>query len=219
MSIFAILLRHFYSLSIHYSRHLNAGHLDFEMLREKFHSARRKHTELEKLKGILQRKLRDLIQLNRTRMNYLERYQELNELYNQGAKGIEQLFDELVSLAEELDEEEKRYIKEALENEEELAVFDLLTKPEPRKLTSKEEQQVKSVAHELLQRLKKEKLTLDWRNRQQTKAQVRVAIEKILDQLPRVYDKALYEEKCELVYQHIYESYQDSEHNVYAKSA
>jgi len=198
---------------------VDLSELDFEKLRQKFKSAQRQRTELEKLKSIIQRKLRELIQYNHTRMNFLERYQELIEMYNQGSKGIEQLFDELVELAEDLNEEEKRYIKEQLENEEELAVFDLLTKPEPKKLTKKEEQQVKEVTHELLQRLKQEKLTLDWRNKQQTRAQVRVAIEKILDELPRIYTKQLYDEKCESVYQHVFESYQDSEQNVYAVGA
>jgi len=51
--------------------------------------------------------------------------------------------------------------------EEELALFDLLTKPDP-KLTKKQEVEVKKVAQGLLTKLKREKLVLDWRKKQQT---------------------------------------------------
>jgi len=45
-------------------------------------------------------------------------------------------------------------------SEEELAVVDILTKPK-RRLTTKEEQQVKAVVRELLETLKEQKLVLD----------------------------------------------------------
>ena len=71
-------------------------------------------------------------------------------------------------------------------SEEELAVFDLLTKPEIN-LTPAEKDEVKGLARELLTRLKQEKLVLDWRKRQQSKAAVQVTIRQILDQLPERY--------------------------------
>ncbi|MEP0857961.1 type I restriction enzyme endonuclease domain-containing protein [Trichocoleus sp. DQ-U1] len=64
--------------------------------------------------------------------------------------------------------------------EEELAIVELLTKPDIS-LTEKEKLEVKKVALELLSTLKPEKLVLDWRRRQQSKAAVKVAIEEILD--------------------------------------
>jgi len=51
-------------------------------------------------------------------------------------------------------------------------------------LTKKDEQQVKNVAREMLQTLKKEKLVLDWRKKQQSRAAVRLCIEEMLDRLP-----------------------------------
>jgi type I restriction enzyme, R subunit len=68
--------------------------------------------------------------------------------------------------------------------EEELVIFDLLTKPDPV-LKKTEELQVKKVAHELLEKLKHEKLVLDWRKRQQSRAAVKTAIEDVLDRLPK----------------------------------
>ena len=47
----------------------------------------------------------------------------------------------------------------------------------------------------------------DWRKKQQARAAVRVCTEKTLDQLPRVFSGELYRAKCELTYQHVYDSY------------
>jgi len=119
-------------------------------------------------------------------------------------------------LAQSLNEEEKRGISEGL-TEEELAIFDLLTKPD-MKLKKKQEQQVKKVAKELLDTLKRERLVLDWRKRQQSRAAVRHSIEEILDtSLPvDIYKKEIYNRKCEIIYEHIYESYYGAGSSVYA---
>ena len=69
-----------------------------------------------------------------------------------------------------LDEEEARHVREEL-SEEERAVFDLLTKPDPT-LTRAEEARVKKVVKELLATLKTELLVLDWKQRQATRAAV-----------------------------------------------
>jgi type I restriction enzyme, R subunit len=68
---------------------------------------------------------------------------------------------------------------------------------------------VRSAAHDLLTKLKAEALVLDWRQRQQSRAAVRVAIEDIFDKdLPDPpYSADLFTQKCELVYQHIFDSY------------
>ena len=103
-------------------------------------------------------------------------------------------------------------------SEEELAVFDLLTKPEIS-LTKKEQNQVKKVARELLETLKREKLVLEWRSRQQSKADVRLTIEETLDYLPRTYTKELYAAKCALIYQHVFDSYFGAGRSIYAQAA
>lgn len=91
-------------------------------------------------------------------------------------------------------------------SEEELAIFDLLKRPNI-KLTKKEKEQVKQVAKDLLDTLKAEKIVLDWRKQQNTRAAVHVAIFDALEQLPETYTKDLYDQKCEVVYQHVYEAY------------
>jgi Domain of unknown function (DUF3387) len=118
----------------------------------------------------------------------------------------------------QLDAEEKRTIAERL-SEEELAVFDLLTKPEPQ-LTDEEKDAVKRVARDLLATLKREKLVLDWRKRQQSRAQVRTTIETMLDQgLPATYTAELYQRKCDAVYQHVFDSYYGQGRSIYGPAA
>jgi type I restriction enzyme, R subunit len=75
------------------------------------------------------------------------------------------------------------------------------------RITAKEQREVKKVAKDMLQTLKGEKLVLDWRKRQQSRAMVRLCINEFLDKLPQVYTPEIYEAKCEAVYQHVYDSY------------
>ncbi|MCH7761488.1 DUF3387 domain-containing protein, partial [candidate division TA06 bacterium] len=75
---------------------------------------------------------------------------------------------------------------------------------------------VKAVAHDLLETLKQEKLVIDWRKKQQSRASVKVAIEVTLDRLPDVFSIDLYREKVEKVYQHVYDSYFGEGRSVYA---
>ena len=178
--------------------------LDFEALKKKFDSGR-KRTEAERLKALLDVKLKRMIRLNRTRMNYQSKFQRLIDDYNAGSFNVEAFFSELMAFAQKLDYEDKRAITEQL-SEEELAIFDILTKPEVN-LTKKEVREVKRVANELLETLKQEKLVLDWRKRQQSRAAVKLCIGDMLDKLPKNYTQEIYMEKCEAVYQHIYESY------------
>ncbi|MCJ7771976.1 MAG: type I restriction endonuclease subunit R, partial [Desulfobacterales bacterium] len=188
--------------------------IDFEALKAKFEQGR-KRTEAEKLKGKISSKLRKMVRLNRSRMDYLERFQRMIDEYNAGSMNIDEFFKRLVSFAQGLNKEEKRGISEQL-TEEELAIFDLLTKPE-MSLTKMEEQQIKKVGRELLEILKREKLVLDWRKRQQSRAQVRVTIEDIFDRgLPQAYTPELYQKKCDAVYQHVYDSYFGAGKSIYA---
>ena len=92
--------------------------------------------------------------------------------------------------------------------------FDILVKPDP-KLTKAQEVEVKRVARELLQILKTEKLVLDWRSRQQSRAAVRQFIEIELDKLPEAYTPEIFEVKCNRTYRHVYDHYVGPGESVY----
>jgi len=192
---------------------VDLSEIDFKALKKEFAKERRR-IEIEKLRGAINSALERMVRLNKTRVDYLEKFQQMIDEYNQGAANLEEFFERLLKFVKELQEEEKRGVSEGL-SEEELAVFDLITKPE-MKLTKKEEGQVKSIARELLETLKRERLVLDWRKTQATRAAVRVTVEDKLDELPRLFTREIYTQKCNAVYQHIFESYYGEGRSVYA---
>lgn len=196
-----------------YGEHIiDLSQIDFEALRKRFLDGQ-KNTQIARLKAAISAKLDRMVRFNKSRIDYLEKFQQLIDEYNSGAINIEVFFDRLQSFVKKLNEEEKRGIKENL-SEEELALFDLLKKPA---MTKKETQQVKLAAKKLLDVLKQEKLVLDWRKKQQARAEVIFTIETMLDEmLPRTYTPELYQEKCNIAYQHIYDSYFGAEKSIYA---
>ncbi|MBW4608203.1 MAG: type I restriction endonuclease subunit R [Hassallia sp. WJT32-NPBG1] len=188
-----------------HSQRIDLSQIDFAALKNKFSSSEYQRTETEKLKTAIAQKLQQMVRLNKTRINYLDKFQQMIAEYNADSRNVQIFFNDLINFAQKLSVEDKRAIAQNL-IEEELAIFDLLTKPEI-KLTKQEEQEVKQVARELLKTLKEEKLVLDWKKRQQTRASVEVTIKDSLDKLPQSYSAELYEQKCQSVYQHIYENY------------
>lgn len=113
-----------------------------------------------------------------------------------------------------LNEEDKRGVSENL-NEEDLAIFDILTKLNI-KLSRREKDMVKEVVKDLLNTLKTQKLMLDWCKRQQTRAAIQVTVEEILEHLPPAYGDGVYKEKCSVVYQHVYDAYYGPTRSVYS---
>jgi len=187
--------------------------IDLEELRKKFQLGK-KHMEIEKLRNMLKLKLERMIKINPNRKKYAEIYRDLVDRYNEGILSVEDFFEELLAFIKKLDEEEKRAIAENL-TDEELALYDLLLKDG---LTDEEKEKVKKASKSLLNILKREKLVLDWRKKQQTNAAVRNTIEVVLDdQLPPSYDEKDYYEKCELVYLHISEYYYGAGQSVYTQ--
>jgi type I restriction enzyme R subunit len=164
------------------------------------------------LRGTIQRQLASLLRLNRTRAGYLTRFQDLIHTYNAGAQAVDWLFVQLSILKADLDQEARRAPTEHL-SEEELALFDLLI--HPAHTLAADRASVKQVAQDLLATLKREMLVRDWRKDPQTRANVRLAIETALAQLPTAYDKDLYAQKCAAVYEHIYEAYAGPDRSLY----
>ncbi|KPX51270.1 type I restriction endonuclease subunit R [Pseudomonas ficuserectae] len=188
--------------------------IDFEKLKEKFNQGR-KRTEAEKLRALLSMKLETMLTENPTRKDFMEKFQKLIDAYNSSSLNIEVFFKQLVDLTADIQVEDQRAIRENL-SEEELALFDILTKPVPE-LDDKERAQVKKVCKELLETLKAEKLVLDWRKKDRARSDVRRTLEIVFDQnLPGRYDERIYAEKCELAFHHIFTSYYGAGESVYS---
>lgn len=193
---------------------LDLSKINFEALAQRFKESKHKNTDLEVLKAAIRAQLEKLIQLNRTRADFAEKFEALIESYNAGSRSIEQVFDELVRLSNSLTDEQQRHVRENV-SEEELVIFDILTRPAPE-LTTEERAEVKKVAKELLGRLKA-LLVLNWRQKSTARSQLKLTIEDTLDTgLPRAYTPELYNQKCSAVFEHVYESYPERNAGVYA---
>src|SRR5439155_19824230 len=141
---------------------------------------------------------------NRSRADYLAKFEELIESYNNGSRNIEQILEDLLQFAGSLSAEQERHLREHL-TEEELTVFDILTRPGPE-LSPAEREEVKKVARQVLDRLKT-LLALDWRRQTQARARVLTAIQDTLeDGLPHHYTPDLYQGKCSALFEHVFES-------------
>ena len=190
--------------------------LDVEKLSETFESLRIQ-TINERFRWNVERKLLKLVQLNPTRTDFAKRFQALIDDYNAGSLNDEELefLRQLVIFAQGLSKEEQRGVSERLD-EEELAIFDLLTKSHIN-LSDAEREKIKATARDLLATLKSEKLTLDWRKRQQARAEVHVTIEQFLDAgLPQAYTPELFAQKTTAVFEHVYDAYYGAGQSIYA---
>ena len=193
---------------------LDLSKINFEALASRFEKSKHKNTDLEVLKAAIRAKLEKMVELNRTRADFSEKFEELIESYNAGSRTIEALYQELLELSNSLSVEEQRHVRENM-SEEELVIFDILTRPSPE-LGTEERAEVKKVARELLARLK-ELLVLNWRQKSTARSQLKLTIEDTLDSgLPRAYTPELYQQKCSAVFEHVFESYPERNAGVYA---
>lgn len=192
---------------------IDLSQVDFEKLQQKF-GFKPRNIETEKLKNETDARLKKLLELNKTRVDLADKFQRLIDEYNAGSKNIEEFFNELVAFARELDEEEQRAVREEM-SEEELVIFDLITRPGPE-LNQTEIKQVKKVARDLLSSLKQQKLVLDWKKSQQNRAIVQRTIRDVLqDELPNSYSYDWQQKKLGVLYEHFYETYEDAHTNIY----
>jgi len=193
---------------------IDLSKINFEALRKRFENKKPSNTDVERLKAAVRAQLERMVRLNPTRADYLAKFQELIEGYNSGSRNIEEIFRELLALSQILTEEQTRHVRENL-SEEELTILDILTRPAPE-LTTEEREEVKKVAHHLLEKLRK-LLVLGSRQKISSRARVKIEIENALDEgLPRAYSKELYATKCSAVFEHVYQSYQGEGRSVYA---
>jgi type I restriction enzyme R subunit len=116
---------------------------------------------------------------------------------------VDQLFDNLVELAKDLDEEEQRAVKENL-SEEELAIFDLLVKED---LNTAEIAEIKKTSHELLKKLEP-LLVPHWRDFETNRSSVKITISDFI--FAKLPEPTYTEKECELkgfeVYNYVYEN-------------
>ena len=172
------------------SRQFDISGINFDLLRREFSRSREKNLIMKDLQELMQERLDLMLALNPSRINFYEKYQEIIHDYNreQNRASIEKTFDELMKLSNDLTEEERRYIREGFENDEQLSIFDVLMKDD---LSKEDIKKVKKVAVELLDRIKALLATMDHPfDKQETKAAIQITIRDILwQELPESYSE------------------------------
>ena len=194
--------------------------IDFDRLRKEFERSKTKRTTVQTLKQVVEARLARLMENNPLRTDFQKHFEQIVDEYNteKDRATIERTFDALLQFMGELDQESSRAIREGLD-EETLALFDLLRKPD---LDKQSITRIKKVASELLVTLKAEKLRIEhWREKEATRDAVRVAINDFLwndkTGLPiENYTEDEVEEKAEDVFRHVWRVYPTVPSPVYA---
>ena len=163
---------------------------------------------MKDLEDLIQQKLNRLLFNNPDRINYYERYQQIITDYNseQDRATIEKTFMDLMDLAGRLDKEERRYVREGFENDEELSLYDMLFRDDLSKTDIKK---IKEVAASLLKKIKAKIAELDhWTDKQETKAAVDNLIRDTLwAELPECYDEISISTYRQRIYEYVYTRY------------
>lgn len=192
-------------------RRFDISAIDFDLLRREFAKAKKRNLILKDLDELIQERIAGLLFANPNRINYYERYQEIITAYNseQDRATIEKTFMDLIDLANSLDSEEQRYIREGFTSDEELSMYDLLFRDD---LSKNEIKKIKEVAVDLLQKLKQKIAELDhWTDKQETKAAVDNLIRDTLwAELPESYDEISISEYRQRIYEYVYTRYKEA---------
>ena len=144
--------------------------IDFDRLRAEFMKRKHQNLLLQDLQQLVEERLAEMLGRNPSRIDYYERYQAIIQNYNaeRDRAAIEKAFSDLLDLTNDLDSETERYIREGFENEEQLALFDLLKKD----TLSKEDIKIlKASAKDLLKVINKSISDMNnWREKESTRA-------------------------------------------------
>lgn len=185
--------------------------IDFERLRLEFAKSPAKHTAVQGLKDVIEKRLNILLMKNPLRTDFQAHYDRLVDEYNleKDRLTIQKTFEALLKLVDDLSAEERRAMEEGLD-EETLALFDLLSKPQ---LSKGDTAKIKKVSAELLETLKAERLRVEnWREKESTRDAVKQKIYDFLwddsTGLPvDDYSEAEIKVLAENVFRHVYRTY------------
>ena len=189
-------------------RRFDISGINFDLLRHEFARSKEKNLVMKDIQELLQERIAQMMAANPSRINFYERYQEIIKEYNQeqNRATIEKTFEELMKLSQELTEEEKRYVREGFENDEQLSMYDVLFKED---LTKEDIKKLKKVAKDLLEKIKQQLEGMDHPfDKPTTKATLYVTIRDVLYQeLPESYSDESISYYRDAVYDFVYQQY------------
>ncbi|HZZ79906.1 MAG TPA: HsdR family type I site-specific deoxyribonuclease, partial [Gemmataceae bacterium] len=189
------------------SKLYDLSQIDLEKLRDEFAKrVKRKASAIEDIRKVVESKPAQMLAGNPQRMDYYKKYSDIIADYNREKDRvtIEETFAKLFELVQSLDAEQRRAAEEGL-SEPELALFDLLLKPE---MSKADRERVKQASKTLLDSICKLIAPLDrWTEKEQTQAEVEVGI---LDHLYQVLPMPPFtaddtQALAKRVYQHVWQ--------------
>ena len=194
--------------------------IDFAALAEEFKRSARKNTVVQSLKAMIESRLARLLEKNPMRADLQARYEEIVAEYNRekDRASIEATFQHLTIITQAMSEEEQRAVELGLD-EESLALFDLLRKPNLDKV---DVEKLKSVSTGLLATLKACLSQIaDWQATEGNRDTVRVVIHDYLyadaTGLPvDAYEEDDIETLTDDVFRHVWRAYPTLPSPVYA---
>ena len=192
-------------------RRFDISAIDFDLLRREFAKVKKKNLVLMDLEELIRMKLDKMLFTNPERINYYERYQQIIDNYNseQDRATIEKTFMDLMDLANSMNQEEQRYVREGFVSDEELSLYDMLFRED---LSKNDIKKLKEVTATLLQKIKAKISELDhWTDKQETKAVVDNLIRDTLwTQLPECYDEVSISVYRQQIYEYVYTRYKEA---------
>lgn len=192
------------------SRQFDISKIDFDLLRREFARTKRKNLILKDLDDLVHARLDQMLSSNPARMDYYVRYQQIINDYNaeQDRATIEKTFMDLMDLANSMDNEQQRYVREGFSSDEELSLYDMLFQDN---LSKQDIKKIKEVAIELLAKIKAKISELDhWTDKQETKATVDNLIRDVLwEGLPESYDEIRISEYRHKIYEYVFTRYKE----------
>ena len=190
------------------SRRFDISGINFDLLRREFARSRERNLIMKDIQELLQERIAQMLAQNPSRINFYEKYQSIINEYNQEQNrvNIERTFEELMQLSHQLTEEEKRYVREGFENDEQLSMYDVLMK---ENLSKEDIKKLKKVAVELLAKIKDLIETMDHPfDKQETKATIIIAIRDTLwSDLPESYSDECINYYRDAVYNYVSQRY------------
>lgn len=188
------------------SKQYDLSGINFERLRVEFSKSPVKQTLTLTLKEKIEARLAAMIAKNPSRVNFYQRYLEVVAEYNRDKDDaeIQRVFEELFRFHESLDKEEQRYIEEGLENEDQLAVFDLL-RTNKVKLSKSDREKIKAVSISLLAMFETRKQEMsNLRDRASAQAKLKGAIiNELLAGMPDEFTQDEIIASAESVFRHV----------------
>ena len=132
---------------------IDISKIDFDKLAVEFAKIKNQNLVINDIGDLVATRLAQMIKTNPNRIDFYKHYLEVIEAYNksQDKAVIEQVFAELLQTVKDMNEEQKRYVREGFDSDEELTIYDMFFKDS---LTKEDIKKIKELAKELLKKIK-----------------------------------------------------------------